>query len=234
MNKKEFINALKELNISITPLQLEKLDIYYNLLIEENKKYNLTAITNKEDVYLKHFYDSLTLTKIITLSNQHICDIGTGAGFPGIVLKIIFPDLKVTLLDSTEKKCKFLKLIISKLNLNNIDVINERAEIYSKTTREKYDIVTSRAVAPLKHLLEYSIPLVKVNGYYIAMKGDISKEIIGINIYEKKLDIKEVKRLSFELPKENSIRTLIKYQKIAKTNIKYPRKYTEIKKKEIK
>lgn len=234
MNKKEFINALKELNISVTPLQLEKLDIYYNLLIEENKKYNLTAITNKEDVYLKHFYDSLTLTKIITLSNQHICDIGTGAGFPGIVLKIIFPDLKVTLLDSTEKKCKFLKLIISKLNLNNIDVINERAEIYSKVTREKYDIVTSRAVAPLKHLLEYSIPLVKVNGYYIAMKGDISKEIIGINIYEKKLDIKEVKRLSFELPKENSIRTLIKYQKIAKTNIKYPRRYTEIKKKEIK
>ena len=234
MNKKEFINALKELNISITPLQLEKLDIYYNLLIEENKKYNLTAITNKEDVYLKHFYDSLTLTKIITLSNQHICDIGTGAGFPGIVLKIIFPDLKVTLLDSTEKKCKFLKLIISKLNLNNIDVINERAEIYSKTTREKYDIVTSRAVAPLKHLLEYSIPLVKVNGYYIAMKGDISKEIVGIDIYEKKLDIKEVKRLSFELPKENSIRTLIKYQKIAKTNIKYPRRYTEIKKKEIK
>lgn len=234
MNKKEFINALKELNISVTPLQLEKLDIYYNLLIEENKKYNLTAITNKEDVYLKHFYDSLTLTKIITLSNQHICDIGTGAGFPGIVLKIIFPDLKVTLLDSTEKKCKFLKLIISKLNLNNIDVINERAEIYSKTTREKYDIVTSRAVAPLKHLLEYSIPLVKVNGYYIAMKGDISKEIVGIDIYEKKLDIKEVKRLSFELPKENSIRTLIKYQKIAKTNIKYPRKYTEIKKKEIK
>lgn len=107
MNKKEFINALKELNISVTPLQLEKLNIYYNLLIEENKKYNLTAITNKEDVYLKHFYDSLTLTKIITLSNQHICDIGTGAGFPGIVLKIIFPDLKVTLLDSTEKNVNF-------------------------------------------------------------------------------------------------------------------------------
>lgn len=233
MNKNEFINALKDLNITITPLQLEQLDIYYNLLIEENKKYNLTAITKKEDVYLKHFYDSLTLNKIITLSNQYICDIGTGAGFPGIVLKIVFPDLKVTLLDSTEKKCKFLKLIISKLNLNNIDVINERAEIYSKTTREKYDIVTSRAVAPLKHLLEYSIPLVKVNGYYIAMKGDISKEMTGIDIYEKKLNIKEIKRLSFKLPKENSLRTLIKYQKLTKTNMKYPRKYTEIKKKEI-
>ena len=191
MNKNEFINALKELNIKITPLQLEKLETYYNLLIEENKKYNLTAITKKEDVYLKHFYDSLTLNKIINLSNQYLCDIGTGAGFPGIVLKIIFPNLKITLLDSTEKKCKFLKLVISELNLNNIDIINERAEIYSKTTREKYDIVTSRAVAPLKHLLEYSISLVKVNGYYIAMKGDISKDIIGIDTYETKLGIKE-------------------------------------------
>lgn len=110
MNKNEFINALKDLNITITPLQLEQLDIYYNLLIEENKKYNLTAITKKEDVYLKHFYDSLTLNKIITLSNQYICDIGTGAGFPGIVLKIVFPDLKVTLLDSTEKKMQIFKI----------------------------------------------------------------------------------------------------------------------------
>ncbi len=233
MNKNEFINALKELNIKITPLQLEKLETYYNLLIEENKKYNLTAITKKEDVYLKHFYDSLTLNKIINLSNQYLCDIGTGAGFPGIVLKIIFPNLKITLLDSTEKKCKFLKLVISELNLNNIDIINERAEIYSKTTREKYDIVTSRAVAPLKHLLEYSISLVKVNGYYIAMKGDISKDIIGIDTYETKLGIKEESRLSFKLPKENSLRTLIKYKKMTKTSTKYPRKYTEIKKNKI-
>ena len=233
MNKNEFINALKELNIKITPLQLEKLETYYNLLIEENKKYNLTAITKKEDVYLKHFYDSLTLNKIINLSNQYLCDIGTGAGFPGIVLKIIFPNLKITLLDSTEKKCKFLNLVISELNLNNIDIINERAEIYSKTTREKYDIVTSRAVAPLKHLLEYSISLVKVNGYYIAMKGDISKDIIGIDTYETKLGIKEESRLSFKLPKENSLRTLIKYKKMTKTSTKYPRKYTEIKKNKI-
>ena len=122
------------------------------------------------DVYLKHFFDSLTLSKIINLNNQTLCDIGTGAGFPGMVLKIVFPNLEVTLVDSTEKKCKFLKLVIEKLNLTNIEVINARAEEYSKTTREKYDIVTSRAVAPLKHLLEYSIPLVKVNGNYIAMK----------------------------------------------------------------
>ena len=206
---------------------------YLTLSKEENKKYNLTAITKKEDVYLKHFYDSLTLNKIINLSNQYLCDIGTGAGFPGIVLKIIFPNLKITLLDSTEKKCKFLKLVISELNLNNIDIINERAEIYSKTTREKYDIVTSRAVAPLKHLLEYSISLVKVNGYYIAMKGDISKDIIGIDTYETKLGIKEESRLSFKLPKENSLRTLIKYKKMTKTSTKYPRKYTEIKKNKI-
>ena len=159
MNKEVFIEELNKLNINITDKQLKQLDAYYNLLIEENKKYNLTSITKEEDVYLKHFYDSLTITKIIDLNKESLCDIGTGAGFPGIVLKILFPNLKVTLLDSTLKKCNFLKLAIEELNLTDIEVINERAEIYSKKEREKYDIVTSRAVAPLKHLLEYSVPL---------------------------------------------------------------------------
>ena len=176
MNKEEFINEVSNIGIDLTDKQLEQLEKYYQQLIVENKKYNLTSIIEKEDVYLKHFYDSLTITKIIKLNNQSLCDIGTGAGFPGLVLKIIYPNLKVTLLDATEKKCNFLKLVIKELNLKDIEVINERAEIYSKKIREKYDIVTSRAVAPLKHLLEYSIPLVKVNGYYIAMKSDISKE----------------------------------------------------------
>lgn len=233
MNKELFIKEINKLNIEISDIQLEQLEIYYNLLIEENKKYNLTAITNKEDVYLKHFYDSLTITKIINLENQSLCDIGTGAGFPGIVLKIIFPKLKITLLDSTLKKCNFLKLVIDKLNLKDIEVINERAEIYSKRIREKYDIVTSRAVANLKHLLEYSIPLLKVNGYYIAMKSDIKEEIIGINNYYKLLNIKEIDRISFNLPIENSLRTLIKYQKNSITDLKYPRKYSEIKKKNL-
>ena len=233
MNKEQFIDELKKINITVTKHMLEQLEKYDEVLRAENKKYNLTAIKNKEDVYLKHFYDSLTLSKIIKLENQSLCDIGTGAGFPGMVLKIVYPNLKVTLVDATEKKCKFLQLVIQELGLKDIEVIHARAEIYSKTVREKYDIVTSRAVAPLKHLLEYSIPLVKVGGNYIAMKSDIQKEIENIDIYYKKLKIEEEKILTFTLPYEESTRTLIRYKKIDKTNLKYPRKYTDIKKKSL-
>lgn len=233
MNKEQFIDELKKINITVTKHMLEQLEKYDEVLRAENKKYNLTAIKNKEDVYLKHFYDSLTLSKIIKLENQSLCDIGTGAGFPGMVLKIIYPNLKVTLVDATEKKCKFLQLVIQELGLKDIEVIHARAEIYSKTVREKYDIVTSRAVAPLKHLLEYSIPLVKVGGNYIAMKSDIQKEIENIDIYYKKLKIEEEKILTFTLPYEESTRTLIRYKKIDKTDLKYPRKYTDIKKKSL-
>ncbi|MDD5826967.1 MAG: 16S rRNA (guanine(527)-N(7))-methyltransferase RsmG [Bacilli bacterium] len=233
MNKEIFIKELKKMNITLTAEQLNQFEKYYEILVIENEKYNLTAITKKEDVYLKHFYDSLTLTKIIDLNNQSLCDIGTGAGFPGIVLKIVYPTLKVTLLDATEKKCKFLQKVIDNLRLKDIEVINERAEIFSKVNREKYDIVTSRAVAPLKHLLEYSVPLVKINGYYIAMKGEITKEIENIDIYYKKLDIIKDKILTFQLPFEKSTRTLIRYQKLKETNQKYPRKYKEIKNKSL-
>ena len=150
-----------------------------------------------------------------------------------MVLKIVFPSLKVTLVDATLKRCNFLKMVINDLNLKDVEVINARAEEYSKTTREKYDIVTSRAVAPLKHLLEYSIPLVKVGGTYIAMKSDLSKELDGISNYEQKLSIDNRKVLTFTLPIEESIRTLISYNKKDKTNSIYPRRYSEIKKKEI-
>ena len=233
MNKEIFISELKKLNIHITKEQLDNLNTYYNLLIEENNKYNLTSITDIEQVYLKHFYDSLTLTKIINLSNQELCDIGTGAGFPGIVLKIIYPNLKITLVESNTKKCKFISLITQKLNLTNVTIINERAEIYSKKVREKYDIVTSRAVAPLKHLLEYSIPLVKVNGVYIAMKGKVDNELTNIETYYKKLSITETKKIEFKLPIENSTRTLILYTKNNITSLKYPRNYNEIKKRSL-
>lgn len=233
MNKELFIKELEKLNIKLNLTQLKQLDAYYQLLVTENKKYNLTSITEEEQVYLKHFYDSITLAKIISLDNQELCDIGTGAGFPGLVLKIVFPNLKVTLVDATKKKCNFLELVISKLGLKNIEVLNERAEEYSKKVREKYDIVTSRAVAPLKHLLEYSIPLVKVNGNYIAMKSNIQEEIIGIENYEQKLKIKEEQKIIFQLPIENSTRTLVKYKKIEVTNQKYPRRYNEIKNKSL-
>lgn len=233
MNKEQFISEVSKLNINLTDTMLNQLEQYYELLVTENKKYNLTAITEENQVYLKHFYDSLTLSKIIDLNNQSLCDIGTGAGFPGMVLKIAFPNLKVTLIDATEKKCNFLKMVIDNLNLKNIEVINARAEEYSINNRELYDIVTSRAVAPLKHLLEYSIPLVKVNGTYIAMKSDLTKELVGIENYEHKLNIYEQKILTFNLPIEDSIRTLIRYTKKDITNSIYPRRYNEIKKKDI-
>ena len=233
MNKELFIKEVEKLNITLTDTMLDQLEQYYQILVEENSKYNLTAITEKNAVYLKHFYDSLTLSKIIDLNNQTLCDIGTGAGFPGMVLKIAFPNLHVTLVDATLKKCNFLKIVIDKLNLKDIEVINARAEEYSKKVREKYDIVTSRAVAHLRHLLEYSIPLVKVNGTYIAMKSDINKELEGITNYENKLNLIEQKILTFNLPIEESTRTLIRYVKKEKTNSIYPRRYNEIKKKEI-
>lgn len=233
MNKEIFVEELKKIDLELSEEQLAQLEIYYHLLIAENTKYNLTSITDKETIYLKHFYDSLTISKIINLTNQSLCDIGTGAGFPGLVLKIAFPKLKVTLVDATSKKCNFLKMVIAKLDLKDINVVNERAEIYSRTVREKYDIVTSRAVAPLKHLLEYSIPLVKVDGNYIAMKADITKEVIGIEVYQQKLKLHQDSIISFKLPIEESTRTLIKYQKLAVTPLLYPRKYSDIKKKSL-
>ena len=233
MNEMEFIKELKKLNINVSELQLKQLKTYCNLLIEENKKYNLTSITNEEQIYLKHFYDSLTITKIIELNNQSLCDIGTGAGFPGMVLKIIFPNLKITLIDATKKKCDFLNLVIKELKLNNITVINTRIEEYAKTNREKYDIVTARAVAPLKHLLEYGIPLVKKSGYFIPLKSNLKDELININNYYNKLSIELKNKIEFNLPIENSKRTLLLYKKKFKTDLIYPRKYNEIKKKEI-
>ena len=233
MNKEEFINSIKELNIELNEKKLQQLEEFYNLLVTENKKYHLTAITEKEQVYLKHFYDSLTLSKIINLDNITLCDIGTGAGFPGLVLKIMFPNLKVTLIESNGKKCNFLNIVKEKLELKELEIINDRAEIYSKNNREKFDIVTSRAVAPLKHLLEYSIPIVKIDGYYVAMKSNIENETQNIENYYKKLNIQLENKIIFSLPKEDSLRTLLLYKKTKKTNEIYPRKYTEIKKKDI-
>lgn len=233
MNKDYFIEELTKLDITLEDNKLNKLEKYYSLLEEENKKYNLTRIIDKQNVYLKHFYDSLTINKIISIDNQSICDLGSGAGFPGLVLAICFPNTSITLIESNGKKCHFLNLVKDKLKLNNVVVLNTRVEEYAKNNREIFDIVTARAVAPLKHLLEYGIPLVKVNGYFIAMKSNIDNEINNINNYYQKLNIKEIKKIVFELPIENSLRTLIKYQKIDKTNTKYPRKYADIIKKEI-
>ena len=225
MNKEQFINEITKLNINYTNEMLEKLEKYYEILYTENKKYNLTAITDKKEVFLKHFFDSLTITKIVDLDNQSLIDVGTGAGFPVIVLKIFFPKLDVTLLDSTTKKCIFLTKIVEELQLEKVKIINKRAEVYSKENREKYDIVTSRAVAPLKHLLEYSIPMLKVNGTFIALKSNITDEMKNIDKYYQRLSLKNETILQFQLPYENSLRTIYKVEKYNITEKKYQRQY---------
>ena len=233
MNKEEFIKELKKMNIELTEQQLTLLEEYYIILKEENEKYNLTRIINHNEVYLKHFYDSLTINKIIDIHSQNICDLGSGAGFPGLVLAICFPNTKLTLIESNGKKCYFLNLIKEKLELDNVIVINKRIEDYAKDNREKFDIVTARAVAPLKHLLEYGIPLVKVDRNFIAMKANVENEEQNIENYLNKLSIKEDKRIIFNLPVENSLRTIIKYTKTKETDKKYPRRYNEILKKDL-
>lgn len=233
MNKETFIKEVEKLGIEVTEEKLIQLEDYYQLLYLENQKYNLTAITEKESVYLKHFYDSLTIVKSLKLDNQYVLDIGTGAGFPGIVLKIFFPNLKIDLLDATTKKCQFLNLVINKLNLKNIKTINSRAEVYSKTHRELYDLVVSRAVAPLKHLLEYSIPTLKVHGHFVALKSNITEEIKDIQNYYQKLSLTNELITQFKLPLELSDRTIYQIEKISPTKSIYPRPYSQIKKKSL-
>lgn len=233
MNKEEFQKEVSKLNIPLAKDTLDKLDEYYDVLIEENSKYNLTRITTKEDAYLKHFYDSLTIVKAINITNQSICDFGSGAGFPGMVLALFFSNTKVTLIEANTKKCSFLNIVKEKLNLSNVEIINRRVEDYAKENRELFEIVTARAVAPLKHLLEYGIPLVKVGGVFIAMKSNVDEELQNIKVYYDKLNIQEKNQIIFNLPKEGSLRTLLKYQKLEKTDEKYPRRYAEILKKDI-
>ena len=230
MNLALFIEETKKLGITLTDLQLEKLNQFYELLISWNQKMNLTRITEKEDVYLKHFYDSLTLSKVIDLNQDlTLCDVGSGAGFPGIVLKICFPNLKITLLDSLQKRVNYLNEIIKELDLKDIEAIHTRAEEYAKQNREKFDIVTARAVANLKILSELCIPMVKVNGLFIAMKANIEEEIENSTEILKKLDSKIEKIETFYLPIENSIRNIILIEKLKPTNTLYPRRIEKIK-----
>ena len=232
MNEKLY-ELCKKNEIDLSEKQLEQFQIFYDYMIEMNQVMNLTSITEEDEVILKHFYDSLTITKVVNIDNRSICDLGSGAGFPGLVLAICFPNAQLTLIEANGKKCHFLNIVKESLNLDNATIINTRVEDYSKKNREVFDIVTARAVAPLKHLLEYGIPLVKVNGYFIAMKANTENEEINIVNYYNKLDIKEESRVIFNLPKENSIRTIIKYLKLKETNSKYPRRYSEIIKKDI-
>lgn len=235
MNKEEFIKELNKININLSTEQLNQLEIYKDFLIEYNTHTNLTAIKNPEDIYLKHFYDSLTLTKVIDFTKfNNLLDIGTGAGFPGVVLKIAFPNINITLLDSNGKKIEFLHQLIEKLNLKNIELINDRAEEYIKNKREKFDIVTARAVSNMSIITELCLPYVKINGYFIAMKGSNQEEITesttAINTLGGKLEKNEI----ISLPKEESTRQLICIKKEKNTPLEYPRRYDKIIKKPLK
>ena len=176
------------------------------MLINWNEKINLTRITEEKDVYLKHFYDSLTIVKVVDLNKKEtLCDVGTGAGFPGIVLKIAFPHLKITLLDSLNKRVIYLNEIIKELNLENIKAIHTRGEDYNET----FDVVTARAVANIEKLVTYTMHLVKKEGIFVAMKGNVEEELTN-NIQkkiEKKYKIKNIEK--FLLPKESSMRSLV-------------------------
>ena len=215
----------KKLNIELTKEMLEKFLLYKNLLKEWNEKINLTAITNDKDIVIKHFIDSLTIEKYIPRGAKLI-DIGTGAGFPGVPLKIVRSDVDVVLLDSLNKRVKFLKEIIDRCELNNIIAIHGRAEeiAHEANYREKFDIVTARAVANISTLSEYCAPFVKIRGKFICMKADADDEIKASMKAVEELGMKKINEEQFKLNIIDSKRTIIIYEKIKITSKKYPRK----------
>ena len=210
MNKEEFIVELKKMNINLDDNKLKQLDKYYHLLREWNEKINLTRIIEEKDVYLKHFYDCLTLAKMMDFNNDlKVCDIGTGAGFPGIVLKIVFPKISITLVDALQKRVNFLNIVINELKLEKIETVHSRAEDFVKKNKGKYDIVTCRAVSRLNNLIKYCLPLLNKDGVFLPLKANCDDEIE--EIINKKIKIRRIKK--FQLPIENSNRTIIEIVK---------------------
>lgn len=231
MNIEEFIKYNQLNGVILTKEKMKMLEIYKDFLIEYNKKINLTTITDEKEIYLKHFYDSLTISKVIDLSKYDtLLDVGTGAGFPGMVLAIAYSNINVTLVDSNNKKTKFLEELKHKLNLDNVTIINERSEEYALKHIDEYDIVTSRAVANMRVLTELCLPMVKLNGYFIPLKSNIDEEIIEANKIINILNGKIEKIEKFNLPIEKSLRNILLIKKLKNNPKGYPRNYSKIKK----
>lgn len=221
------IELLSKWNIELSDYQLSQFEKYYELLIEWNSFMNLTAITDKDEVILKHFVDSLALLNYMDVNDNKLIDVGTGAGFPGIPLKIVCPGLEVCLVDSLNKRVKFLNNVIDTLSLDNINTIHSRAEdlAHNNVYREKFDLCVPRAVANLSTLTELCVPFVKPGGYFIPYKSEKSNEEIeaagkAINVLGGKIDRIE----NYILPDSDINRTLIFIKKVSQSSTKYPRK----------
>ena len=207
--------------------QISKFERYLDLLLEWNEKFNLTAITDKDEIEEKHFIDSIELVKYFDVKNKTLLDVGSGAGFPGIPLAIVEPTLKVTLLESNGKRVSFLREAINVLDLKNVDIIQGRVEELG--TREKYDFVTARAVKELNILLELCFYLVKVGGSFVAYKSSgVDEEILNAKHAFKCLQIEDYKKFDYFLPKSKNSRVFLGILKKYKTQKKYPRRYSEI------
>lgn len=234
MNEKEFSTEIKKLGITYDNKMILQLRTYCSYLLEYNQLVNLTAIREKETIYLKHFYDSLTITKIIDINTiTNLLDIGPGAGFPSLVLKIFYPHLNCVLVESNHKKTTFLQKLVSKLNLDNVLIINKRAENLVEKYLNYFDLVTARAVTNLRVLSEISLPLVKKDGYLVSMKGKLNSELEEAltTIKKMKSQIEEVKE--FDLYKNSGNRTLLKIKKLAPSKKENLRSYSKIIKKSL-
>lgn len=212
----------------------EKFKLYYNFLIQENEKYNLTNITNEEEAYIKHFYDSIQIENAVNLNSiTSLCDVGSGAGFPSIPLKIVYPHLHITIIEPTLKRCNFLKQLVDLLQIENVVIINDRAE-NMKELRNSFDIVCARAVASMPILLELCVPMVKVNGLFVSLKGSsFHEEMLLSKNAIKLLDVEVNKIYEYQLLNNYGSHSIILFNKKKETNLKYPRNYSMIKKKPL-
>lgn len=222
------MDALSKMDFAIDEEKINQLNKYYEMLVEKNKVMNLTAITEYDEVVIKHFVDSLAISKVFNMIHiNNIIDIGTGAGFPGMVLKIFYPDIQFTLLDSLNKRVGFLKEVADELSLNKIDAVHGRAEDYARQTnhREKYDLCVSRAVANLSTLAEYSLPFVKKGGYFVAYKAEDCLD--EVKAAEKAISIlggKIENTVMYKIPNSDITRAFVIIKKVNNISGKYPRK----------